>query len=121
VTAGTPSLTLADHRSNAESFDTSTTYQALVVIFQETYLSTITSELIPLPANPAGEPKFKAQDDHACRSTALLAGGLLDQNPNSVKPFRLDRSQAVTCDQNQTIRRATCVQPWLEWTNSLKK
>ena len=30
----------------------------------------------------------------------LLAGGLLNHNPNLTNPFRLDRSEAVTCDQN---------------------
>ena len=29
-----------------------------------------------------------------------LSGALLTGNPNTANPFRLDRSQAVTCDQN---------------------
>ncbi len=29
-----------------------------------------------------------------------LTGGLLNANPNGVNPFRLDRSQAATCDQD---------------------
>jgi phospholipase C len=29
-----------------------------------------------------------------------LTGGLLTANPNKVNPFRLDRTQAATCDQN---------------------
>src|SRR5262245_60984868 len=30
----------------------------------------------------------------------LFKGGLLDHNPNSVQPFRLGHSEAVTCDQD---------------------
>ena len=30
----------------------------------------------------------------------LLAAGLLDENPNATQPFRLDRTQSNTCDQN---------------------
>lgn len=99
LTAGTPSPTLADHRSSAESFETSTPIKHVVVIFQENVSFDHYFGTYPFAANPPGEPKFKAQDDTPAVD-GLLAGGLLDQNPNSVKPFRLDRSQAVTCDQN---------------------
>ena len=43
---------------------------------------------------------FAADEDDTPRVNNLLAAGLLTKNPNSIQPFRLDRSQAVTCDQD---------------------
>ena len=34
------------------------------------------------------------------RANNLLSGGLLDQNPNTTQPFRLDRTCPLTTDQN---------------------
>jgi phospholipase C len=83
----------------AESFPTKTPIKHLVVIFQENVSFDHYFATYPYATNPKGEPQFQAKDDTP-RVNNLLAGGLLDQNPNSTKPFRLDRSQAVTCDQN---------------------
>ncbi len=39
-------------------------------------------------------------DPDTPRANNLLSGGLLDQNPNTTQPFRLDRSCPLTSDQN---------------------
>ncbi len=52
----------------------------------------------PKALNPAGEPAF-----HGLSSSPSVNGlnpGLLSHNPNSHNPFRLDRSQNFTCDQD---------------------
>jgi len=86
---------------------TATPIKHLVVIFQENISFDHYFGTYPNAANPAGEPEF-----HARRGTPTvngLSGGLLTNNPNfvnagngtgAVNPFRLDRSQANTRDQN---------------------
>ncbi len=52
----------------------------------------------PNAANPAGQPAF-----HAAAGTPSVNGlstSLLSANPNSANPTRLDRSEALTCDQD---------------------
>jgi phospholipase C len=87
--------------------DTSTPIKHLVVIFQENVSFDHYFGTYPNALNPAGEPEF-----HAKKGTPTvngLSGGLLSSNPNSLStgngagatnPFRLDRSQAATNDQN---------------------
>jgi phospholipase C len=70
----------------------------VVVIFQENVSFDHYFGTYPRAANPKGEPQF-----HARRGTPSVNGlddGLLTHNPNQVNPFRLDRSQAATCDQD---------------------
>src|SRR6516164_4501708 len=70
----------------------------VVVIFQENVSFDHYFATYPDAANPAGEPAF-----HAGPGTSTvngLNGPLLTNNPNAANPFRLDRSQAVTCDQD---------------------
>ncbi len=78
---------------------TKTPIKYLVVIFQENVSFDHYFATYPNAINPPNEPAF-----HARRGTPpvnnLLRDGLLTQNPNSAQPFRLDRSQAVTCDQD---------------------
>src|ERR1700732_1493025 len=85
---------------------TATPIQHLVVIFQENVSFDHYFGTYPEALNPAGEPKFKA-----AASTPTVNGlnnALLNNNPNlnpangagASNPFRLDRSQAVTPDQN---------------------
>jgi phospholipase C len=78
---------------------TDTPIKHVVVIFQENISFDHYFGTYPKATNPAGEPVF-----HASSSTpsvnGLFSGGLLTNNPNSANPFRLDRAQAVTCDQN---------------------
>jgi len=79
----------------------------LVVIFQENVSFDHYFATYPVATNPPGEPAF-----HAAPGTPTangLRGTLLANNPNrinprngvgAVNPFRLDRSQAATADQD---------------------
>ncbi|MEA2485744.1 MAG: phospholipase, partial [Actinomycetota bacterium] len=92
--AGKPSVRLAasSHRQPA----TATPIRHLVVIYQENVSFDHYFATYPFAANPSGEPAFQAKRDTP--TVNGLTGALLTANPNSVQPFRLDRSQAVTCD-----------------------
>jgi phospholipase C len=68
-----------------------------VVVFQENVSFDHYFGTYPTAANPPGEPPF-----HAAAGTPTvdgLSGTLLTNNPNEANPQRLDRSQALTCDQ----------------------
>ena len=83
----------------AESYTTTTPIKHVVVIFQENISFDHYFATYPNATNPASQPQFTALPGTPSVNN-LLSGGLLTENPNSVQPFRLDRSQAVTCDQN---------------------
>jgi len=90
-------------RAQADDGDTATPIKHLVVIFQENVSFDHYFATYPFAKNPAGEPPFHARwgGQHPTPSVNnLLSGGLLSANPNSHNPFRLDRSQNYTCDQN---------------------
>jgi phospholipase C len=53
----------------------------------------------PFAANPSGEPGFVARDDTPSVN-GLVTAGLLTNNPNLTLPYRLDRSEAYTCDMD---------------------
>jgi phospholipase C len=84
--------------ASKEGAATSTPIKHLVVLFQENVSYDHYFATYPNATNPASEPAFTAQ-----RGTAAgngLSGALLTRNPNLSNPQRLDRSQAVTCDQD---------------------
>jgi phospholipase C len=70
----------------------------LVVIFDENISFDHYFATYPDAKNPPHEPAFKAA--HGTPAVNGLDGALLADNPSSSAPFRLDRSQAVTCDQD---------------------
>jgi phospholipase C len=85
---------------------TATPIRHLVVVFQENVSFDHYFGTYPNATNPAGEPVFRAR-----RGTPTVNGytpALLTNNPNlnplngagATNPFRLDRSQAVTADQD---------------------
>src|ERR1700721_407378 len=81
---------------------TATPIKHVIVIFGENISFDHYFGTYPHATNPSGEPSFKAKDDTP-RTNNLLSGGLLDQNPNSTQPFRMDTGLAsVTCDQNHS-------------------
>ncbi len=97
---------------NAESFQTATPIKHVVIIFQENVSFDHYFATYPNATNPGGEPAF-----HPAPATpsvnGLLTDGLLNSNPNflnslngsgAINPFRLDRSQAATADQDHTYR-----------------
>jgi len=95
---------------------TATPIKHLVVIFPENISFDHYFATYPVAANPAGEPPFYARQ-HTPNVNGL-SGALLTDNPNflnsgnnstsasgggpgaALNPFRLDRSQAATADQN---------------------
>jgi phospholipase C len=87
----------AGHAQNPPA--TSTPIKHVVVIFQENVSFDHYFATYPVAANNVvGEPLFFAAPNTP--SVNGLNGPLLTNNPNSAKPFRLSRAQAVTCDQD---------------------
>src|SRR5580704_11629830 len=80
----------------ADDFATTTPIKHVVVIFQENVSFDHYFATYPYAVNDTtGEPVFNAKDDTPSVNN-LLSGGLLTSNPNTVQPFRLSRSEAVT-------------------------
>jgi phospholipase C len=100
-----PSVAPAYAASNPTS-KTATPIQHLVVIFQENVSFDHYFGTYPNATNPAGEPAFHARP--GTPTVNGLSNALLNNNPNlnpangngATNPFRLDRSQAWTSDQN---------------------
>ncbi len=77
---------------------TATPIKYLVVIFQENNSFDHYFGTYPKAANPVGEPSFKSLP--GTPRVNGYDGALLHHNPNSALPFRLDRSQFFTCDND---------------------
>src|ERR1700733_5308180 len=85
---------------------TATPIKHLVVIFQENVSFDHYFGTYPNAANPSGEPRFEAAP--GTPTVNGLTGLLLTNNPNlnsqngigATNPFRLDRSEAATNDQD---------------------
>ncbi len=93
--------------SAQDALTTSTPIKHLVVIYGENVSFDHYFATYPNSTNPSGEPSFTAAS--GTPSINGLTGSLLTSNPNftntangtgAVNPFRLDRSQAATADQN---------------------
>jgi phospholipase C len=93
-------------QSTSKPATTATPIQHLVVIFNENISFDHYFGVYPNAQNPSGEPPF-----HARQGTPSVNGytnALLNNNPNlnpangtgATNPFRLDRPQAVTADQD---------------------
>ena len=86
---------------------TATPVKHLVVIFNENVSFDHYFATYPHATNPTGEPRFVAAA-HTPVANTLAAAKLLAKNPNAgpangadaAAPFRLDRTQANTADQN---------------------
>jgi phospholipase C len=92
----------------ADAISTATPIKHLVVIFQENISFDHYFATYPNAANPAGEPEFQAVAGTPSVNN-LVTARLLTNNPNdtnpangrdAAEPFRLDRTQAATADQN---------------------
>src|ERR1700684_2791647 len=93
--------------SASSSSPTATPIKHLVVIFQENVSFDHYFGTYPSATNPSGEPRFEALP--GTPTVNGLTGSLLTNNPNATNPvngkgatnpFRLDRSQAFTNDQD---------------------
>jgi phospholipase C len=86
-----------------DSSKTATPIKHLVVIFQENvsfdhYFGTYPHT----QKNKDGSQYFKGPKEGTPHANTLESSGLLTNNPNGVNPFRIDRSNAATCDENHT-------------------
>ncbi len=99
----TASIALASGRGPAADsgncdHSTTTPICHLVIIFQENVSFDHYFGTYPYATNPSGEPRFVALP--GTPTVNGLTPALLTNNPNLDNPTRLDRSQAVTCDQD---------------------
>ena len=105
LVAGQFASPVAAH-ATSNDYPTSTPIKHVVVIFQENVSFDHYFGTYPSALNPAGEPKFTASADTP--SINGLTNFLKNLNPNlnplngdnAANPFRLDRSQAATADQD---------------------
>lgn len=77
---------------------TATPIKHLVVIFNENVSFDHYFATYPVATNPKGSPAFLARP--GTPTVNGLTPALLTNNPNLANPFRLDHSQALTCDQD---------------------
>ncbi|PZS32151.1 MAG: phospholipase [Pseudonocardiales bacterium] len=84
--------------NNRDKQHTATPIEHLVVIFQENVSFDHYFATYPNAVNPTGEPTFQAAP-HTPPVNGLTPA-LLTHNPNAANPARLDRSEALTCDQD---------------------
>jgi phospholipase C len=97
LAALSPALSLAQSAPITPHAAT-TPIQHVVIIFQENVSFDHYFGTYPIAANPPGEPQFTAVA--GTPFTNGLAANLTNNNPNSTQPFRLDRAQNYTCDQD---------------------
>ena len=90
------------------AYQTATPIKHLVVIYDENISFDHYFATYPTATNPSGEPSFKALPGTP-KVNNLVNAHLLTNNPNftnslngsnAANPFRLDRTQAATADQN---------------------
>jgi phospholipase C len=91
-------LTAAVEAQSTAPTGASTPIQHLVVIFDENNSFDHYFGTYPNALNPQGEPAFNPAP--GTPQVNGLTPELLTNNPNSVQPFRLDRSQETTCDND---------------------
>src|SRR5438874_8650615 len=91
--------TAAADAGGRDDSGTQTPIKHLVVIFQENVSFDHYFATYPHALNPPGEPRFVARADTPSVN-GLNESLLAPNNPNSVQPFRLDRSQFETADQD---------------------
>jgi phospholipase C len=94
--AATPAATA----NAADAAKTTTPIKHVVVLFDENVSFDHYFGTYPNATNPPGEPAF-----HALPNTPSVNGlnsTLETANPNANEPERLDRTQALTCDQNHS-------------------
>ncbi len=103
------SLASSAPASSADALPTKTPIKHLVVVFNENRSFDHYFGTYPNALNVDGEPAFvAAKNTPASINNLLSTPGLLDNNPNlnpangaaASNPFRLDRTQANTADQN---------------------
>lgn len=99
-TAATSATTIHSGNRSGDGDQTTTPIKHLVVIFDENVSFDHYFGTYPFATNPAGEPRFMAE--RGIPTVNGLTPALLTDNPNSANPQLLDRSQALTCDQDHS-------------------
>lgn len=94
---------LWDNNYNLAQAATTTPINHLVVIFQENVSFDHYFATYPLSSDDPGDPCFQPKENTP--SVNGLSGALLVDNPNSVKPFRIPRENASTCDNDHLYTR----------------
>ena len=92
------SLLAATPAASPQAAPTSTPVKYVVVIFDENVSFDHYFGSYPDAANAAGEPPFYPRPNTP--PVNGLNRTMLQNNPNGIAPFRLDRSQNVTCDND---------------------
>jgi phospholipase C len=92
---------VAPAQSQKDDFATSTPIKHIVVIFQENvsfdhYFGTYPAAAV----NKDGSRYFTGAKPGTSRVNNLVSAGLLTNNPNGTNPFRIDRSNPNTCDED---------------------
>jgi len=95
-------ITLSPFNSaSARNLPTKTPIKHIVVIFQENVSFDHYFGTYPFAQmNNDGSQFFAGPKDNTPRVNNLATSGLLEHNPNSANPFRIDRSVPNTCDQD---------------------
>ena len=83
--------------------DPNTLIKHLIVIFPENVSFDHYFATYPNAVNPQGEPPFHAKPNTP--SVNGLTATLLTDNPNSLNPFRIPRSNATTCSNDHLYTR----------------
>lgn len=92
------SMMAASPAGSQPTTQTATPIKYLVVIFDENISFDHYFGSYPNAANPAGEPAFYPKPHTPAVNNYNRT--MLVNNPNGVAPYRLDRSQNVTCDND---------------------
>ncbi len=107
---GTASVDPAWDEVNVDNTPTATPIKHIVIIFDENVSFDHYFATYPTATNPSGEPAFTAAPGTPAANN-LATANLLTNNPNATntangvnaaEPFRLDRTQASTADQNHS-------------------
>jgi len=93
------------HSPDSDGFPSRTPIKHVVVIFQENvsfdhYFGTYPHA----QPNKDGSQYFHAASPDTPRANTLETAGLLTNNPNSMQPFRIDRSNVNTCDEDHDYK-----------------
>ena len=97
----------AERRNEADNSQTATPIKHVVVIFQENVSFDHYFGTYPHATNPNGSPAFPCHGATLPAVNNLLTGGLLDENPNSAQPFRLDLTPGGNLRSGPRLRRRT--------------
>jgi phospholipase C len=94
-------VTVASAQADRDDFPAKTPIKHVVVIFQENisfdhYFGTYPHAA----ANKNGTQYFGKPKEGTPRVNNLVSAGLLTNNPNGTNPFRIDRSNPNTCDED---------------------